>query len=92
MKLISKQQRMRYVYISIELISAIPPMMNIPEGLWQSLKRKSVISGKTFPHGSNIVMIMYREGGHRLSGAVHLEELPDNVREVIESGQTWKEE
>lgn len=91
MEIISKQRRMRVVYVVIELVSARPPMMNIPEGLWQSLKRKSVISQSPFSPGSNVVMVMYKQDGLTYSGAVHLEELPDNVREVIESGQTWKE-
>jgi hypothetical protein len=92
MKVSSHQMRPRKVTVEFEIISAGRLMRNIPEGLWQQLKRKSVLTRKPFPPGSNAVMVMYRDdSGEQRSGAVHLEELPDAIRSVVESGKTWEE-
>ena len=90
-KLLAKQMRLRTVEVSLDLISAGHLMLNIPAGLWQSLKRKSALSSKPFPPGSNVVMVMYEMDGQRMSGAVHLEELPADVRTVVEAGELWQD-
>jgi hypothetical protein len=86
----AKRQRLRTIEMPLTLLSAGHLMRNIPNGLWQSLKRTSAISGKKFPVGSNVVMVMYELDGAQQSGAVHLEELPDDVRAVVEAGEFWK--
>lgn len=85
-----KRKRHRTVELSLTLLSAGNLMRCIPDGLWQSLNRRSAISNDPFPVGSNVVMVMYELEGKRLSGAVHLEELPDDVRAGVEAGGFWK--
>lgn len=92
MNITTKQKRLRTVEVPITLISAGHLMRDIPAGLWQSLKRKSAISGKPFPPGSNVVMVMYQMDGQQMSGGVHLEELPAEIRTVVEAGELWQGE
>ncbi len=90
MKVKAKQMRQRKVELEFELISAGHLMQNIPSGLWQSLNKKSVLSGEKFPPGSNIAMVMYRdEHGNQCSGAVHLHELPPVIHDVVAGGALW---
>ena len=79
------------VEIQFTLTSAGDLMRDIRAGLWQTLERKSAMSGKPFPAGSNVVMVTYLSDGEQLSGAVHLEELPESVRKNVEDGATWME-
>src|SRR3972149_6345261 len=49
------------------LTSAGDLMRDIRAGLWQTLERKSAMSGKPFPAGSNVVMVTYLSDGEQLS-------------------------
>lgn len=90
-RLIAKQRRSVLVDVPIMLVAARLCTNSVEAGLWQSLKRHSALSGKPFPVGSSIVMVMYRDGDTQLSGACHLDELPAEVQGVVVEGKTWKE-
>ena len=88
----TRQKRLRMVDIEINIISARYVSESVPEGLWQTLKRKSEISGKPFPVGSKIVMVMYVQEGKQCSGAVHWDELPSDVQASLKTvGDCWQE-
>lgn len=92
MKVLAKRMVRRTVDVEIEIISARVVTKHCPEGLWQSLKRKSAISGKPFPEGSYVVAVMYIDDGEQQSGSVRCDELPDDIQAAIDATGIWKAE
>lgn len=91
-RLIAKKVATVLVDMPITLVAARLVSMSIGDGLWKKLLRTSVFSGKPFPVGSVVVAVMCRdEKGGQFSGACHADELPAEVRNVIDVGATWKE-
>lgn len=90
MKVTASRMVRRKVDVVIDIISARVVTRHCPEGLWQSLRRKSEISGKGFPEGSFIVAVMFFENEQQQSGAVHFDELPEEIQAVVDAEGIWK--